>query len=283
MRRTIPLLSIALLAACERVVDVDLNEGPSRLVVEARLEYVLENPDSRQSITLRTTGSYFDASAPPPVRNATVRVTDETGTTFPFLEGATPGRYETGNLMVVAGRRYTLQIDADGKRYEATERAMTVAPLDSLRFEEPRPGRFSGSGGVRATIYFGEPGGARNYYLWDQYVDGVRQLGPDSSFKMRLISNDDGFDGLPINAFQPFEGIEIQPGSTVLIRQIGLSEALFRYFFAFSDQVGADGSPFGVPPASLRGNVANLTDPLNPALGYFSVAQVSELSAVYQP
>ncbi len=281
MRGNSIIAMAVLLTACERVVDIDLNEGPKRLVVEARLEYVLERPTANQHITLSRTGAYFDASAPPAVRSADVLVTDDAGGTYRLVEGATPGRYETNNLMVVAGRRYTLRINAEGNRYESTERAVTVAPVDSLTFERPRPGRFSGTDGVRATIYFEEPGGERNFYLWDQYVDGVRQLGPDSSFKMRIISNDDGFDGLPINGFQPFEGIDIKPGNTVVLRQIGLSETLYRYFFAFSDQVGSDGSPFGVPPASLRGNVANLTDPRNSALGYFSVAQVSERRSVY--
>ena len=41
----------------------------------------------------------------------------------------------------------------------------------------------------------------------------------------------------------------------------------------------AYGSPFAVPPASRRGNVANLTRPAEPALGYFLAVEVHERTA----
>jgi hypothetical protein len=151
-----------------------------------------------------------------------------------------------------------------------------VAPIDSLYLDPPKPGRFSGTDGVRATIDLVDPPGLGNFYLWDQFIDGVRVLGPDSSFKYRMVAMDDAVDGLTITGFQPYEGIDIPIGSTVLMRQIGLSERIYRYYFAFSDQVSADGSPFAVPPASVRGNVSNLTDPSRFPLGYFYAAEVAE-------
>jgi hypothetical protein len=132
---------------------------------------------------------------------------------------------------------------------------------------------------VRATIDLVDPPGLGNFYLWDQFIDGVRVLVPDSSFKYRMVEMDDAVDGLTIEGFQPYEGIDIPVGSTVLMRQIGLSERMYRYYFAFSDQVSADGSPFAVPPASVRGNVSNVTDPSRFPLGYFHAAEVAEASA----
>ena len=38
----------------------------------------------------------------------------------------------------------------------------------------------------------------------------------------------------------------------VLVRQIGIPESMYLYYFALSDQVGSDGSPFAVPPASVQ-------------------------------
>ena len=93
----------------------------------------------------------------------------------------------------------------------------------------------------------------------------------------------DAVDGLAIHGFQPYEGIDIPVGSTVVMRQIGLSERMFRYYFAFSDQVSADGSPFAVPPASIRGNVSNVTDPSRFPLGYFHAAEVAEARVIRRP
>jgi hypothetical protein len=271
--RCIPLLLA--LGACERVVDLDVPEGPKRLVIEARLERVIGRVNGNQAITLTTTASYFSDAPPPPGTGATVRVTDDAGTVVTFVETA-PGRYTTNQLTLRIGTEYRLTITYDGQTYESTETAMSVATIDSLYLEAPRPGRFSGTKGVRATIDLTDPPGLGNFYLWDQFIDGARVLGPDSSFKYRMVAMDDAVDGLEIKGFQPYEGIDIPVGSTVVMRQIGLSERMFRYYFAFSDQVSADGSPFAVPPASIRGNVSNVTDPSRFPLGYFYAAEVAE-------
>lgn len=275
--RFFPLLIT--LAACERVVDLDVGEGPKRLVIEARLERIIGNVSGNQVITLTTTAPYFSDSPPPPAIGATVRVTDGSGATVTFVESA-PGRYTTSQLTLSVGTEYRLTIIYEGQTYESTETAMSVAPIDSLYLEAPRPGRFSGTDGVRATIDLVDPPGLGNFYLWDQYIDNVRVLGPDSSFKYRMVARDDAVDGLTIQGFQPYEGIDIPVGSTVVMRQVGLSERMFRYYFAFSDQVSADGSPFAVPPASIRGNVSNVTDASRFPLGYFYVAEVSEARVV---
>ena len=277
MRRLAALAALAGAGACERVVALDLAQAPSRLVVEARLERVLGASGHPQVITLSTTAPYFSGSAPPPARGAVVRVTDDLGRVTAFAEGE-PGRYGA-TLMVERGRRYTLRIDVAGERYEAVEATQTVPPIDSLYFMAPKPGRFSGTGGVRATIDLVDPAGVRNFYLWEQWVGGVRQLGPDSTVKLRVIAPDDALDGRPVKEFQPFEGIDIPLGSAVLVRQVALSEATYRYLYALNDQLGQGGSLFAVPPASVRGNVANRTAPDRPALGYFAVGEVAEARA----
>lgn len=275
IRSCLPL--VLALAACERVVDLDVTEGTRRLVIEARLERVRGRVNGNQSITLTTTAPYFGDAAPPPATGATVRVTDDAGVSVSFVETA-PGRYTTTQLTIRIGAQYKLTITYEGQVYESTETAQSVAPIDSLYLESPQPGRFSGTEGVRATVDLVDPPGLGNGYLWDQFIDGGRVLGPDSSFKYRMVVMDDAVDGLTITGFQPYEGIDIPIGSTVLMRQIGLSERMYRYYFAFSDQVSADGSPFAVPPASVRGNVSNLTDPSRFPLGYFYAAEVAEAS-----
>ena len=272
--RSCLLLALAL-AGCERVVDLDVPEGPRRLVIEARLERVTGRVNGNQSITLTTTAPYFSDAAPPPATGATVRVTDDAGVVVTFGESA-PGRYTTTLLTIRVGAQYKLTVTFEGQTYESTETAMSVAPIDSLYLEAPQPGRFSGTEGVRATIDLVDPPGLGNFYLWDQFIDGVRVLGPDSSFKYRMVAMDDAVDGLTIEGFQPYEGIDIPVGSTVLMRQVGLSERMYRYYFAFSDQVSSDGSPFAVPPSSIRGNVSNITDPSRFPLGYFHAAEIAE-------
>jgi Domain of unknown function (DUF4249) len=279
MKRMIHLALCLGLVGCERVVSIELAEGPKQLVVEARLERVRGAVSGAQVVRLSTTDSYFSNAAPPPARGATVRVLSDAGETVPFTESPTEaGVYRTESLTGVVGRRYTLQITYQGETYEATEPMMGVPPIDTVYFA-PRNTAGPAAKGVRATIDFTDVAGVRNYYLWDQYVNGSRLIVPDSAFRVRVAAADDGLDGRDVREFQPYDGIEIPPGADVLIRQMALSETVYRYYRALSDQSSNDGSPFSVPLSSVRSNVANRTNASHRALGYFMATEVAEARA----
>lgn len=270
------LLLVPLTAACERVVDVELPQGERYLVVEGRIEKVQGQSAVVQRVKLTTTDAYFSDSAPPPALGATVRVTDDAGGSLTFTPSATePGVYESAAFAAELQRRYTVQIDWEGDRYEGSDVLHAVSPIDSLYFLE-RNTPVGPREGLRATIDTFDPPGERNYYLWDQLVDGVRLIAPDSSFRIRVIANDDLVEGQPVREYQPYSGMPVNAGQLVTVRQIALSETAYRYYLALSDQVSNDGSPFSVAPASVRGNVANRTRPAHRALGYFMAGEVSE-------
>lgn len=265
-------------AACERVVEVDVEEAPKRLVVEGRILRTQGAASPDQTIRLSLTNAYFDSSPPPPATGATVRVTDNFSTTTTFFE-TSPGVYSTPFLTGVVGRVYTLSVEYGGEFYEAIDTLRAVAPIDTLYFMPPIPD-FGGPGGLRATIDFTETPGRENWYLWEQLVNGKRLLGPDSLFRLPLASNDLGIDGRELLEFQPFSGQPVVSKDTVVMRQFGISRGMFSYYTAMGEQTTNDGSPFAVPPSSVRGNVRNLTNPMRPALGYFFAAEVSEARAV---
>ena len=280
MRITL-LCSLILLAGCERVVDLNLPEAPRRLVVEARLERALDFVSQVQSVKLSTTADYFSGESPPPATGASVRVTDDLNRTTIFTETATAGTYRAPTTFVVLrGRTYTLSVDFEGQHYLASDSTRQVPRLINLYFDTPQAGRYSGTTGFRAAINFADPANVQNFYLWEQFVNGVRQTGPDTVVKLRVIGTDQIFNGLPVDGFQPFEGIDIPMGATVIVQQIAISEATYRYYFALNEQLSGDGSSFAVPPASVRGNVQNKTNPALPALGYFYVSEVSARAAM---
>ena len=57
----------------------------------------------------------------------------------------------------------------------------------------------------------------------------------------------------------------------------------YRYWFTLFEQTAPGGGPFSTPPASLRGNVANLTDPGHRALGWFLAGEVHERTGIVPP
>lgn len=277
------LLLACVFAACERVVDLNLPEAPRRLVVEARLERALDFTPQTQSIKLSTTSDYFSGEFPPPATGAAVSVTDDLNRTTVFTETATAGTYQAPATFVVGrGRTYTLSINWEGQRYVAKDSTRQVPRINSLYFDTPQAGRYSGTEGFRASINFVDPANVQNYYLWEQFVNGVRQTGPDTIVKLRVIGTDQIYNGKPVDGFQPFEGIDIPLDAAVIVRQIAISEATYRYYLALNEQLSSDGSPFAVPPANVRGNVQNTTNIPLPALGYFYVSEVSSRLATRQ-
>jgi len=263
-------------AGCERVVRVTAPTSEPRLVVEARLERSIGRATGNQRIRLSTTEDVFSTGAAPPVRGATVRVSDSTGTVTLFVESVTePGVYLASAMRLRTGWPYTLHVTWQGDGYRATERMLAGVPIDSLYVTEGS--RFPGApSGPRATINFRDPGNTKNWYLWDQWLDGVRQISNDSASFTRFAIPDELLNGSEVREFQPFGGITVRVGQLVAVRQISIPEQLYRYYAILSSQTQNNGSPFGVPATNLRGNIENSTTPSRRPLGYFFVAEYSE-------
>ncbi|MGV3709906.1 MAG: DUF4249 domain-containing protein [Gemmatimonas sp.] len=263
-------------------MTVTAPEGPTRLVVEGRLELVQGNPGGHQTVILSTTAGYFTNVAAPPARGAVVSVVDGAGRSVLFRESVTkPGQYETDSLVVAKGSRYTLRIRWQGDDYEAVDSLVGVPPIDSLYFSERStggvgPGGALSGSGLRATLDMQDPLGIANYYLWDMYVDGTRIISSDTAFLFRSVDTDQFFDGRKVRGVQPHPDTPVVKGQTVLLRQQSITAQHYRYYKALNDQLNNDGSPFAVPPNSIRGNVANLSRPEVRALGYFLATEVSE-------
>lgn len=281
--------ALLLTMGCERVVDITVPTMPTRLVVNGRLELVRSTatsgaPSGRQVVTLTTSAPYFASAGPPPARGAEVRVTDSRGVTTILRESVSaPGVYVTDSLVPVLHERYTLRIRWNNDTYEGSDSLLPVAPIDSFYFRE-RTGLFAPPDvarepGPRATIDFRDPPGVENYYVWDQYVDGTRLVEADTAFRFRPMERDAFFNGAPVRGYQPYSGVVLRSGQTVRMRHMSLSAQGYRYYLALNNMALSDGSPFSMPPASLRGNVANLTRPAEPALGHFLTAEVDERTA----
>jgi hypothetical protein len=279
--RPVALAALAALAACTRVVDLDLAEGPKRLVVEARIELRDGDDVGRQEIRLTTTDAFSAATPPPPAAGARVEVADAGGRVFGFAESpAGSGRYLATGLVPGVGVTYTLTIDYQGDRYRASHRLMSVSPIDSLYFEYEEEGLAQGDSGFRAVIDYTDPKGLGNYYLWELYADGELRIAADPGLRFRALSEDRFYDGGRVVGYQPYDEEVVETGQLVTMKQISLSEPAYRYYFALFEQSTGSGGPFNVPPASVRGNLANLTHPDRYPLGYFLAAQVAERSGV---
>lgn len=272
-------MAVAVATGCTRVVDLGVDEGPVRLVIEGRVELIKGDQAGRQTIRLTTTDPFSSAGRPPIVTNASVSVADERGRIVPFAYSAEAGAYVATGFIPRLGGRYTLSVLYQGERYTATDELRPVSPIDSLYFTYVEKTAVIDPG-FRAVIDYADPPGQGNYYLWELIVNDSLRLSRDPGNRFRVISEDRFYDGGRVTAYQPFDEEIVDPGQRVLMRQLALSEASYRYYAALFDQATGGGSPFSTPPASVRGNAANLDNPARYPLGFFLAAEVSERRAI---
>lgn len=253
-----------ILTSCEDVIDVELNNAPPRLVVEANL-YVWDNGSSSATVRLTTTAPFFDNNLPF-VTDADVKITDQNGVVYPFL-------YSQNGIYTSSHRPqwnvdYTLIIQYNGETYSATETLYNVSPLEYV--EQRDDGGFSGED-IELKAFFSDPAGERNYY----FFEGLSERGDALD-----VYSDEFFDGNSIFGYYLVE--DLAPGDEVQFNIYGVSEAYYNFMFILLQQTGGGGGPFETQPATVRGNIVNETNPDNFPLGYFRVSEVSTLNYTVQ-
>jgi hypothetical protein len=276
----IALISIVSIS-CQEVITIDLEEGTKRLVVEGRIEKNIENPSGYQAINLSATADYFANDVIPPATGAEVTIIDDDGKIFSMTESASEkGLYETSQLFPEIGKKYTLKIIYSGETYQATEMMIPVTSIDSI-YQNFREENTFDEEGIRINIDYSDPAEETNYYYWEQYRNGLTRIIPNPGTKWTLVSSDELYNGQTIRGKIPNDELIYVAGDRAEVIQIALSEFAYKYYFAIFDQEGSRGG-LSTPPAPIRGNIKNLTDPDHYPLGYFYASEISVATITVQ-
>ncbi|MEM1134392.1 MAG: DUF4249 domain-containing protein [Bacteroidota bacterium] len=276
------ILLFFLFISCEQEIDLALNEPDNRLVVEARLELPINVKTTDQFVKLTRINNYFDNDASTGVTDASVNLTDERGIEHPyFLVEGKEGVYKLSGFIPKRGGKYILNIYWNDAHYQASETVVDVPSIDSVYQIFEAENTFE-DGGLKLAIDFTDPEGQSNFYFWELYVNNENILRVDSGNSNNVVASDDLFNGQTIRGYFPNEERVFEPGEEVMVKQIGLSEAAFDFYFQIFEQTGQTGSFIDVPPSKINGNIVNLTDNENYALGYFSASQTDTKLYVIQ-
>ena len=258
-------LGLISLTACEEVVDIELDNGEPRLVIEASLDWN-EEGTSLSRVKLSITSPFYNNDVTP-VENAQVSFIDELGTVYVF-DHTENGEYNNA-FSINPDLGYTLEVIYENETYSATERINRVVPLEFV--EQDNEGGFSGEE-IDLKVFFTDPANEENFY----YFRGVSDKGV-----VRDTFFDEFFNGNSIFAYYSVE--DLAPDDEVYFRLFGSDQQYYSYIFTLLQQ-NADqgGGPFQTQPATVRGNIVNSTNPDNYPLGYFRVSEYSDLSYTVQ-
>ncbi len=277
----------------------------SALVVEATITDELK----QQEILLSRTFE-FEEDGPDLESGAQVRVTDDTGGNFVFVE-ASPGRYISSiPFQAVTGRSYTLRIETrDGRSYSSLVSQIAASlPIENVYAERIVNG--NGEEGVAIFIDSFDPtGNSRNYrYLYEETYQIIAPLWNNTAMipsgmgcgidlttreqdervcyntevsKNLIFTDTNGFEEDRVSRFMVRfinrNNFIISHRYSILVKQLIQSDAAFSYFETLQEFSGSESLFTDTQVGFLNGNVFSDLDSNEKVLGYFDVASVSEL------
>lgn len=251
--------------SCEDVIEVDLNEGQTRLVIDASINWLKNTTGNEQSIRLSLTAPFFDENVEP-ANGATVSISDLNGNTFDFIEDGNTGVYSNSNFIPVIDGVYSLSIVYNDELYTATETLKSVTPIDFI--EQKDDGGFLGED-IELKAFYTDPANIENFYFFEFISD----FSPIPTLE---VYEDRFTDGNQIFGFYSEEDLE--PGNIITVRNNGVSERFYNFMFTLLQQGSEEGGgPFETQPATVRGNCINETNSENFPFGYFRLSEVDEV------
>jgi hypothetical protein len=244
-------LAAFVLSSCEDVIDLNLETGAEKYVVEANLSDSL----GTCKVLISKTKSFSAPNDFAGQSGARVTITDNQGNISTLAE-ISPGIYQAPTLKGVPGLTYNLRVEISGSVFTAVSKMPPLVKLEDVYIKE-----LLIFDGVRKMthVQFTDPAGKGNYYKFVEYRNGVYN-------KAISVINDDLIDGNLVNqllAPREFDDeSKLQPGDKVKVDFLTIDEPVYKYWF--SVESGAQGE--GETSAPIN-PVTNLN---GGALGYFS-------------
>jgi hypothetical protein len=137
MKNIAYLFILIFFASCEDVINVDLETGDPKLVIDANILWQKGTSGNEQKIKLTTTTDYYTNTIPT-VSGAIVFVTNSQNTVFDFIEVPNTGEYVCTNFVPVINETYTLNSATRRNHLQINRK---IIPNSNHRFSRTRSSR----------------------------------------------------------------------------------------------------------------------------------------------
>ncbi|MBK8884487.1 MAG: DUF4249 domain-containing protein [Bacteroidales bacterium] len=248
---------IILLASCEDIIDIELNNMEPKLVIEG----VITDSDNQCTIKLSKTTDYFNPQTNPAVSDAVITLTDNEGKTVNLIE-IEPGIYSEESVHNQALINYTLSVLSEGNEYKAKATIPQKVNIDSLTCKY-NPESILYEVGYVVTCHFSDPTGVDNFYRLKTYNinDSTKARSSED------IYSDDIFNGNKVELAWSSE--VYQQSDTVIVELYTLDPQTYEYYKTLFPISGGDEMTPITTPANPNTNISN------GALGYFGAYTIS--------
>ena len=259
------LLFVLLFLSCDKVVELDLENGDPKIVIDAEIIWEKGTSGNQQSIKITRMAPYYSPTTPK-VSGAQVRVENSKGDVFTFNESE-PGLYVCTNFVPAIDMEYKLFVNVDGQTLTATEKLIAVPPVEKI--DQEFMADVTGEDLIVVTFYYKDPANQANYYLTDYKSDIL-------PYPEYTSTSDEFVNGNEIN--EKFTDTDLKPGKVLDITHRGVSKNFYNYMNLILEVTNSN--PFAATPGNIRGNIINTSNANNFALGYFRVCEANKLTYV---
>lgn len=256
------LIIILTITSCEDVIDVEVPNSDPRLVVDASFEFYFNEDPIAVDGYLRLTMSapFFDGNVTA-VDNAIVYITNiEDNTIVNFEASGDDGFYipeEDSEIIPEFDVLYELTVIYNDETFKATTQMYPTTLIENV---EQGDGTLFEGDETEVKVTFTDNGTRDDFYLFD------------FDFNLLEVSEDRFYQGESFTFSYFYE--DVLSGQDLTIKILGIDERYFNYAGLLIEQSEQEGgNPFQTTPALLRGNIINITNPENYALGYFNLSE----------
>lgn len=257
----VSIMIVLSLTACQKEIDLDLENKSGQLVIEGNLSD-LEEP---QLVRITRSVAFTEPNEYPEVSNAFVTISDNMGL-IDTLSYISDGVYRTNALTAgVSGRTYTLSVVLDGNSYTAQSELPNRVELTGLQLLSMN---FFGTESYDVLPQFVDPSSFGNHYAFIVTASSKQgivfetetdNIGNGMMNQLSVEIPDDGGD-------------PVKTGDIVFVQMRCIDKNIFDYYQAI-EQLSGGGPGGGVTPSNPPSNISN------GALGYFS-AHTSQTMSV---
>lgn len=267
-------LLLSTLISCEKDVNIKLDSGESRLVVEGAIEnggvpYVVLTKAIGYfaKIDLNTLQNSFVHGAVVKISDGTRTVTlreyalDSTiGSKFSIYSVDTSSA--AGIMIGEIDKFYKLTVEFEGKVYESITKIPNPTKLDSVISAIPPIIPDKNPDARQIKIFFREPDTAGNYVRYftkrnrEPFYPGLNSVYSDelingTYFETTLSAGEDR------NTTQNFDSLGFfHPGDTAVLKWSAIDKGVYEFYSTFEYAIGTLGSPFATP-ISVKTNISN--------------------------
>lgn len=250
------LAACLLFSACEKIIDLKLDNADPLLVIDGGINDQNEN----QQVKISRTYNFTEPNKFNGVSGAKVVLTRPNGSVVNYTE-VSPGIYQTVKMRGVPGSKYILNVTLEGKTYTASSTMPGRVTLDSLTFKQFN---FFGTQNTYVAVNYNDPAGVDNQYRYILKVKG--------KIEEDMVNEDRFNNGNKVSDVIFYEIEDLKAGEVIDVEFQCIDRNVYRYFYSLGQNNGRGG-----PPVAPSNPVSNFD---NGALGVFNAHTSSKRSVV---